>query len=517
MKKVIALLLCIWLICCFAGCGGETPREEDGGIKTFSVGFAKVSITPGTGIALGGYGDSATRLSEGNLEPIYATCIAFADGFGEKMVLITHDLSQCPISVFGALRDRISEKTGLPGDRILFAGSHSHSSPTLSEPFTETVRYIQTFQEKCVDGAVAALEDLSPASLRTGFARVDRANTVRHYLLADGSYQGRNMGAVPKADIIGHYGRPDNLLQVAEFVREEKKNVVLINWQGHPMGPAPGAYNMCGPNYVGPLRTELEKLHDCHVAYMLSGSGNLNNSSQIEGDVEQKTYQDLGSRLARVAYEVLQNSMLDGKADRLQVKYNPFKLKDNSTYEVTAPMFAVSVGDWACVTAPFEIFDTNSVAVRENSKFRMTFFASCSNDSMGYLPTPPSFDWQITYEAQITNFPKGTDAVIRDEQLRMLDGLFTAGGYTEQEKPDGYLTPEFVPETDDVVYRNMTPGDLSQTQEVENGFFALKLLKDHKIKKMLAIDQITAERVLAQEQMKLIFNEQNVIVDVIPQ
>ena len=515
MKKVIAFLLCtLLLLGVFSGCGAEEAQNDDS-IKTFSVGFAKVSITPGTGVALGGYGDSKTRLSEGNLEPIYATCVAFADGYGEKMLFITHDISQCPIATFGDLRNKISEATGLPGERISFAGSHSHSSPSLSEPFTETVRYIEDMKAAIVEGAVAALADLAPATLRTGFARVDKANTVRHYLLADGSFQGRNMGDVPKSELIGHATVVDNLLQVAEFVREGKKNVVLINWQGHPMGPAPGAYNMCGPNYVGPLRTELEKMYDCHVAYMLSGSGNVNNSSQIEGDVEQKTYQDLGNRLANVAYDVLQNSMLEGKADRLLVEYNPYRLKDNSTYEVTAPMFALSVGDWACVTAPFEIFDTNSMAVRDNSKFRMTFFASCSNDALGYLPTPPSFDWQVTYEAQITKFPKGTDAVIRDEQLRMLNDLFAAGGYTEQEKPEGYLTPEFVPGTDDVVYMNPTPGNLAATNEVENGYYALTLLKGTKMKKMLAIDKATAEKVLAQESMKLIFNESNVILDVV--
>ena len=69
------------------------------------------------------------------------------------------------------------------------------------------------------------------------------------------------------------------------------------------------------------------------------------------------------------------------------------------------PLYAFSIGEWACFTAPFEIFDTNAMAVRDASKYKMTFYASCANDALGYLPTPPSYHFDITYEANITKFP----------------------------------------------------------------------------------------------------------------
>ena len=516
MKKLLSLLLCTVLVMSlFAGCGGE-KEEEQGSAYPVSVGYAKADITPRESVSLAGYGDQETRFSDSILEPIYATCMAFADSDGEKVIYITHDLISCQESVFHPLRKQISQETGVPESHILFSASHSHSSPTLYSSAASNTRYYQQLIESVTRGAKEALADLSPATgLRTGFTRLDRTNTVRHYLLADGSYQGRNMGTVPKADIIGHYGTPDNLLQVAEFVREGKKSVVLVNWQGHPMGPADGQYNGCGPNYPGPLRWVLESKYDCEVAFVLGGSGNMNNNSQTAGELDHENYIELGTKLADAAYDLLQNNMTERVLDKVQVEENIFMTPDKSTYKVEVPLYALTVGEWACIMAPFEIFDTNAKAVKDASKFPMTFYASCSNGNMGYLPTPPSFDWRITYEAQITKFPKGMAELVEEQHIQMLDRLFTSGGYAEQEKQEGYVTPEFVPASDGTVYINPYGGDLTRTSEVQNGFYSLLLVKNGNPKKMLAIDKATAEKALALETMELVLNEQNVIVDVI--
>ena len=271
------------------------------------------------------------------------------------------------------------------------------------------------------------------------------------------------------------------------------------------------------PDYPGPLRRELEAKYNCDVAFVLGGSGNMNNNSQIAGELDQTNYIELGTRLAEVAYDLLQNNMTEGVLDKVQVEENIFMTPDQSTYKVKVPLYGLTVGEWACIMAPFEIFDTNAKAVKDASKFPMTFYASCSNGNMGYLPTPPSFDWWITYEAQITKFPKGTAELVQEQQIQMLDRLFASGGYTEKEKQEGYLTPAFEPVNDGTVYLNGTPNDLSKTEEVQNGFYALTLLKGTQFKKMLAIDKATAEKVLACASMQLLLNEQNVIIDVIPQ
>lgn len=519
MKKIIVFVLCaVLLLSVFTGCGGE-QTQEPATPDTFCVGYAKADITPEVSVPLGGYGDEDQRLSKGFLEPSYATCVAFSDAGGEKLLLISIDLSNCREEIFDSIRATIAEENGIPVSHVLITASHSHSSPyTASQGYPGVKEYIKLLSTRIPEGAKAALADLAPATMETGFQRVDRLNTVRHYLLDDGSYQGRAVGTLSKDRLVGHYGAVDNLLQVVKFTREgEKKPVVLVNWQGHPTGMAGESYYYASPNYAGVLRTELETNYDCLVSFVLSGSGNVNNGSQIAGelDYERGDYKALGKLLAGYVGEVLEGKLTPGKADDVIVSENLFVTKNKAGMDAEVPLYAFCVGDWACVTAPFEIFDTNAMAVRDASPFPMTFYASCANRSMGYLPTPASFDWEITYEAQITKFPKGMAEMVQEQLIGQLEDIFAQSGATEVEKREGYLTPEFVPYTDDLVYQNPAPGNWDQCREVKNGFYSIVLLQGSSFGSKLCLNKEVAEKVVARETMKLVFNEQNVIVDVL--
>ena len=255
-------------------------------------------------------------------------------------------------------------------------------------------------------------------------------------------------------------------------------------------------------------------MYDCEVSFVLSGSGNVNNGSQIKGDITQKDYVDLGKRLAKNVSNIIENSLTAGKADKIQLSENLWKTPDKKGGMATVPLYAFSVGDWACVTAPFEIFDTNVMAVRDASKFKMTFYASCANESHGYLPTPASFSWAITYEAPICKYPAGTAELLQEQLIGQLDTIFTASGNEILDKGEGYNTPEFVPTSDGTVYINPAPGS-AEYSAVANGFYHVVLFKGTEIKNMLCIDEATAQKVVAATQMELLLNEQSVIVDVI--
>ena len=46
----------------------------------FTVGYARTDITPSESVPLAGYGNTMQRLSQGVLDPLYATCIAITAG-----------------------------------------------------------------------------------------------------------------------------------------------------------------------------------------------------------------------------------------------------------------------------------------------------------------------------------------------------------------------------------------------------------------------------------------------------
>ncbi len=78
----------------------------------------------------------------------------------------------------------------------------------------------------------------------------------------------------------------------------------MINWQGHPKGSSPNSYTTATSNYVGVLRDRVEAALDCESLFFLSGSGNVNNNSQIPEEAAiAENYIILGEKLAEHAVE----------------------------------------------------------------------------------------------------------------------------------------------------------------------------------------------------------------------
>ena len=513
MKKVLSILICAMLmIGMFAGCGGgEKEQQGENLAGKFSVGYAKAVISPEASVYLCGYGDAREdRMSTGTAEDLYSVVTAITDAEGETVIIIAADLLLSYPSFVDPIRKQISEKTGVPIDNIMFHCTHHHSGPDANGDMV----YRQLLTERTIQAALDAMADRKPATMETTFTRPEGINYVRHYLKTDGNYQGEGVGAVPKENLVGHYGKADNLMQLVRFVREgDAKDIVMINWQGHPRGSDPHSRTTATCNYPGIMRDTVDAGLDCQSIFILSGSGNLNNNSQINEEVEDiPDFITLGKVLGQHAIDAAAN-FKPVNTGNIQVEKS-FVAKDGKESTEGRPLYAISVGDLAFAFAPFEIFDTNAMGVKENSKFKMTFYASCSNASGGYLPTDPSWDWEEHYEVRITNYPKGTCWEVQNILLGLLDKCFTASGNTEVPKEEGYITPEFQPYSDGVEYINLSAGDPSGFTEVANGFYQVALMKGNAVKVMLCLNEDVAKQVNEKTTMKLMFNEQKVIVGI---
>ena len=511
MKKTIALILSIVLcLSLFAGCGGTEETKKAGG---FSLGYAKADVTPGLDIPLDGYtgNDSAQyRRSKSNEWPFYAVCVAFTDANDKTMILVTLDMLNAYMS--DSMRNAISSETGVPKDCIMFHVTHNHSGPSLRVDYPTVAPYISQLTSGVLTAAKAAMDNRLPVTgMQTTFARPEGCNSERHYLLADGSYQSYGVGSVPKDQIIGHYGVADNLLQLVKFTREGGKDVVMVNWQGHP--PSTNPTTIATSNYPGVLRNYLESNMNCESVFILGGSGNLNNGSQIAGEMRFDGYQQLAQNLGAAAVEAAA-SFTKRSLDNIRIKERMLVLNDRYGGASKVWIYAISMGDFALVTAPFEIFDDNAVAVRESSAYAMTFYATCCNGSNGYLPTPPSYDWKITYESRITNFPAGTAETVQKELMEMLVELASEGGYQAVEKAVDYYQGEFESKSDGVVYQITDPGNTGNYTVVENNFYAFQVFAGAKIKNMLCNDAALVQQILQKETVEFLFNEQNVVVGI---
>lgn len=512
MKKVLSLILsAIMIISLFAGCGGSETKEETPSEASFSVGYSKADISPEKSVYLIGYNEpKEERMSTGVSDPLYATCVAFTDAEGETVLFIAADLLFVLRAQSNEIREAISTETGVPFDHVIIHSSHNHSGPDPSDD-----GYFLSLKENCLQIAKEAMDDRKPAQMYTAFSRPEGYNTVRHYLLTDGKYMGEGVGSVPKEQLLGHTHKADNLLQLIKFTREGGKDIVLMNWQGHPRSTEPYSHTTATCNYAGIMRKTVEEKMDCHGMFVLSGCGNLNNNSQIASEVEYETYLDLGEALGNEAVTAAANfkQVNTGNIELVENIYVRDSTKLGPDHEV--PLYAFSIGDVAFATAPFEVFDTNAVAVKEASKFKMTFYASVTNDWQSYLPTPESFPWENHYEVRVTYYPQGMAEDVQNELIGMLDSIFAASGNVETEKEPGYITPEFVPTTDGVDYLVLGAGDPNAYKAVENGFYQINVVDGATVKQLLALNEEVAKKATAQTNAKFLFNESNVIVDTV--
>lgn len=518
MKKYLAMILAAVLVLgLFAGCGGSGSMEETApaGSGTMSLGYSKADVTPPLDMPLDGYqgNDSAQfRRSKANEWPFYAICVAFTDANNKTFMLITLDMLNAYMA--DSMREAVHKETDVPKENIMVHVTHNHSGPSLRVDYPTVTPYINQLTSGVLAAATEALKNRAPITgMYTTYARPEKCNTERHYLLADGSYQSYAVGSVPKDQIIGHYGVADNLLQLVKFTREGAKDVVMVNWQGHPPGTSPNT--IATSNYPGVLRNYLETNLNCEAMFILGGSGNLNNDSQIKSDVSHGgDYQVLGQTLGAAAVEAVAN-FTERNLDSVRILEREMSLDDRNGGVRKVWLYAISLGDFAMVTAPFEIFDDNAVAVREASPYAMTMYASCCNGSNGYLPTPPSFDWKITYESRITDFPQSTAETVQETLTGMLAKIASESGYQAVEKPTDYYQAAFEPKTNGKTYSIIDPGNTGMYTAAQNNFFAFQVLDGSSIKNLLCSDEELTRQILSKTQVQLVFNEQNVVVGIV--
>lgn len=147
-----------------------------------TAGAVTVDITPPPGMPMGGYSVMANK-GQGFRTRIKAKIIYLNDGQGQSVALIQGDLTAGSLLVHHMVAQRVAEKTGLMPENIVFAASHTHSSPVnffdndFYNKHTSSGTWLeQNFLELTVsqisNGIIQAYENRRPAKIATGKTEV---------------------------------------------------------------------------------------------------------------------------------------------------------------------------------------------------------------------------------------------------------------------------------------------------------------------------------------------------------
>ncbi len=318
--------------------------------KVFRAGFARVNITPILSLPLRGYGNTLKRMSLGYLDPLYANCVAMTDENGATVLLYMLDLIGATPAYADPAREAISKATGIPINNIFLQGSHTHSGPDLSHATVKETSYsnysteevkgimgIKYYSARIADAltqaAFDALDDRAPAILKTGNIEVEGLNFVRHYKLQDGTYCGDNFGdcTSSKNPIVAHESEADHTLQILQFERKDKKDILLLNFQTHVTRTGGSAKKDVSADIVGQIRNNVEKELGVWSSYLQGAAGNINPTSRIATENRTTDYKEYGVLFTQSVVDCLKNNMSDINAGNIKVSPYTFTGKINHT------------------------------------------------------------------------------------------------------------------------------------------------------------------------------------------
>ena len=457
MKKWICLALAVLMVLSLCACSGSKA-------KGFRAGYGREKVMPDGPLTLGGSG-TADRESEGNLDFLYVTCIAVTDANDETVLLFTQDYVNSDDSFVVPAKEKIAEATGIPFEKIMVSGTHTHSAPAIaSESLPGMAAYREVYYKGMVKAAEKALEDRTPVTVQTGSLWAEGMAFSRQYILPDGTMKNN---APAKDNPVGHPDDPDQEAQLVRFVRQEegKKDILIVNYPIHATFNGSASDKMICSDAPGSIRYYIEKEAGLQVAYFIAAGGNQVPDSKIKSEKHGLDWEEYGYALGQTIVDYLPQ-MQDVNSGDIQLykqvftattnkdrvdelpqarevmstysaggkKYEELVEKYNfsSVWEAQAvvrraglgdttdlPLNVLAFGDVSFIFAPYEMFAPTGMYIKENSPYDMTFIVTCANGNFGYLPTDAAYDYGV-YEGFVTRVVRGTAEQVADTFLQML-------------------------------------------------------------------------------------------------
>ena len=268
------------------------------------AGFARAEISPTIcSVPMAGFGATEYRMSGVIGDPLYVNAIALRSG-EETIIYLSFDLISASDDMYNAVRDAVSEKTGLPKDRIFACASHTHSGPDIRSTIPNAIKYIkEQLVPTVADAAYRALTDLLPAKLTYGTIKTGipgaPMNFDRHYYMVKAEKQDNYTDADkelvgmtnPKFKnkgeyvYVGHWKDADPLLHVLRFTRDGADDIMMVNFTAHATFVGKKDSPLISADWPGAFVKRLEEVFPHTKCAFLQGcAGNITPGTRLRNE-----------------------------------------------------------------------------------------------------------------------------------------------------------------------------------------------------------------------------------------
>lgn len=270
-------------------------------------GVSRIDITPKVGYPH--YRGTSTAIDD----PLYVKSLVLQQGDSRWGIAVC-DLLWIERELSAEVRTHVSEKTGIPFENILLAGTHTHTGPayhpniyelndhnrksslTADEAIAQD-EYPEVLLERIVESLVQAHDSTVPVKIRRGTAQIGDLSFNRRFYLSNGKV--RTNPGVGNRDIVKSAGPIDPGLEVLFVERTEDNQVlgVISNFAVHTDTYGSTAFSA---DYPGVLARKLEKSlgEDVVTLFLQGASGDLNHVN-VRKDAERLKTAPMGERLAQ--------------------------------------------------------------------------------------------------------------------------------------------------------------------------------------------------------------------------
>lgn len=406
-------------------------ENSGGGLR---AGVAQVDITPPVGIPLSGY-----ILREGNSEGVhdhlYARALVLDDGECQAAIIICDTLALDRRFVASA-RASIQEATGIPGQNVMIACTHTHSGPAtifLRGCGEVDGLWLTTLRQQLVEVSQAALSSLREARVGSGRGRVTKGVHNRRVpggpidpelgVLRVGNDRGRMMVTLLNyachPTCLGHGNRlisADYPGYVVEAVQRKARAMVMFaNGAEGNVGPSIEGAFMHAEAFGSTLAAEALRILD---GIAVDSQGKvvvaretlelpLQDTPSIE-EMEQTVAEN--RRLLLRAQEASQPSQVKvyrailGWLETTLAALNEGRVPRS----VPAEVQVICLGDIALVGVAGELFVELGLAIKRDSGAAQVFICGYANGNIGYIPTRQAYSqggYEIDEAFQYYGYP----------------------------------------------------------------------------------------------------------------
>ncbi len=251
------------------------------------AGIARADITPAVGIYARNWGAAKHDTAEGIHRPLFVSALVIhGSDDGEPLIIVDADLGWWrSLELERSFRDTILKTFNLDESRFIFALTHTHASPPLTDQVDENweggellLTFLEQVRETTIDVIKKAMESVQPVTIEWRAGKCQLAST-RDLRDPDETRDSRRIcGFDPGAEA-------DDTLLVGRISNTSGETIAVItNYACHPTTLA-WDNRLISPDYIGAMRETIEKEHADALAFFLQGaSGELSPRYQYVGD-----------------------------------------------------------------------------------------------------------------------------------------------------------------------------------------------------------------------------------------